>query len=53
VVVDGLEVFGLHGITLDTRQATDRDGNIPHEIFNKFGIVISPLGDIFLIRPLQ
>jgi uncharacterized protein YajQ (UPF0234 family) len=53
MVVNGLEVFGLHGVALDTWQTANRNGNITHEVLDKFGVVISPLGDIFLIGPLQ
>ena len=53
MVVDGFKVFAGYGETTDPRVALQPQRNVAHQILDKFGIVIGPLGDPLFVRPLQ
>ena len=50
--MDGLKVFGLNNIALDSFILIETARYIAHHILDKLGIVVRPFGNIFLIGTL-
>ena len=47
------EILRLHGVGKDAHIVIQSTRHIAHQVFDKFRIVISALGDIFFVRPLE
>jgi hypothetical protein len=52
MIMDTFKVFGFHGKTPELPKIAYFYVNIPYKIFDKFRVVISPLGDELLVLAL-
>ena len=53
VAVDALLVLGLNAIPGHVWMFIQPHRHVAHEVFDEHGILVSPLGDGFFIRPLE
>ena len=51
--MDGLEVFGLNDVSIDTFVGRLHGRYVAHHIFHKLRIVVSALGHIFFVGTLE
>lgn len=48
-----LEVFCFYRVVGYAGQARDASRHIAHEVFNKFGVVVRPFGNVFFVGALE
>ena len=53
MIVDGLEVFGLDDVSIDTLIGIEHRRYVAHHVFDELRIVVSALGHIFLVGTLE
>jgi len=53
VVMDAFEVFGFDPVPLDTGVGVAFYGHSANEVFDKHGIIVGALGDMFFVGPFE
>ncbi len=53
MVVDGFKILRFHGVGGHALIALQRHGDIAHQVFDEFGMVVGALGDVLFVGPLE